>query len=273
MSSSDRLPLAQLQKELQRSIVTGDTGIAAGIVADGIDAATRVGVYATAYRLRLIDALAANFPRLRDFLGADAFAVLAQDYLDRHPSQSVSVRWFGHRLAEFLRQDEAFAATPWVAELAQWEWDVAGAFDATDVEPIELQALNIAAEDWPQLRFELHPSVRLLSLRTAAVALFRQEDPAVSRQVDREVPQPYLGLHLERPQAYVIWRQGLDVRYREQSDDEAHALTLLSQGGTFEAMCAGLCDWVAEDEVPTRAASLLKTWVLEGLIASVAVSR
>jgi hypothetical protein len=263
MSSPDRSPLAQLQRELQRSIVTGDSGLAAGIVADGIDAATRVGVYSTAYRLRLIDALAANFPRLRDFLGGDAFAILARDYLDRYPSQNVSVRWFGHRLAEFLRHDQAFAAAPWVPELAQWEWDIAAAFDATDVEPIELQALNIAAEDWPQLRFELHPSVRLLSLQTAAVALFRQAADAVAG----EVPE----LQLQRPQAYVIWRQGLDVRYREQSDDEAHALTLLSQGGTFEAMCAGLCDWVAENEVPTRAASLLKTWVLEGLIASVVV--
>jgi len=194
---------------------------------------------------------------------------MAQDYLDRHPSQNVSVRWFGHRLAEFLRHREAFAATPWVAELAQWEWDIAGAFDATDVEPIELQALNIAAEDWPQLRFELHPSARLLTLQTAAVALFRQAADEVDDAVARELPE----LQLERPQAYVIWRQGLDVRYREQADDEARTLTLLSQGGTFEAICAGLCDWVAEDEVPTRAASLLKTWILEGLIASVTVSR
>jgi hypothetical protein len=262
MSGPDRLPLAQLQRELQRSIVTGDTGFVTGIVADGVAAATRVGVYSTAYRLRLIEALAANFPCLRDFLGGDAFSVMARDYLDRHPSQNVSVRWFGHRLAEFLRHSETFATAPWVAELAQWEWDIAGAFDATDIEPIELQALNIAAEDWPQLRFELHPSVRLLSLQTAAVALFRQ-----AAATARELPEL-----LERPQAYVIWRQGLDVRYREQSDDEAHALTLLSQGGTFEAMCADLCDWVAEDEVPTRAASLLKTWVIEGLIASVAVS-
>jgi len=253
--------LAHLQKELQRSIVTGNTALARDIAADGVDIAERVGVYATAYRLRLIDALAANFPRLREFVGAKPFDTIAREYLDRHPSQDVSVRWFGHRLSELLREHEEFASQPWLAELAQWEWAIAGAFDAADAAPIEVHALHIAPDEWPRLRFNLHPSARLLCLRTDAVSLFR--DGATSADESRP------GRDLHRPQSYVIWRQRLDVRFREQSDDEAQALASIGQGGTFEAMCASLCDWVDAEDVPTRAASLLKTWVLEGLITAV----
>ena len=63
---------------------------------------SRLRIYADAYRLRLTDALAHNYPCLQQLLGAEAFAALAQRYLDEHPSTSVSVRWFGHQLAAEL---------------------------------------------------------------------------------------------------------------------------------------------------------------------------
>ena len=255
--------LAQLQRNLQNSIIAGAAEFPGASTEGGVDLAARVGIYATAYRLRLAEALAANFPRLQQFCGSGAFASLADDYLEQHPSENASVRWFGHRLAAFLRDNAAFVSMPWLAELAQWEWDIAAAFDAPDASPIEPQALNAAAADWPQLRFELHPSVRLLRLRTNAVDLFRSLDEARG-----EVLHPRI---LAEPQSYLIWRQGLDVRFREQSDDEAVALALLGQNETFEALCAALCDYHEESEVPVRAASLLKTWVVEGLIARVIV--
>jgi hypothetical protein len=256
------IDLAQLQMALQRSILAGKGAPMDAIVDPSVDVATRMDIYATAYRLRLTEALAANFPRLQNLLGKDRFTDAANDYLDRYPSTNVSVRWFGHRLAEFLRDSPAFAPMPWLAELASWEWEIAAAFDSADATPIGLQALNMAAGDWPQLRFRLHPSVRLLSLHTNAVSLSREPNE------ERERPSSATKIG-NAPQAYVIWRQGLDVRFREQSADEARALTSLSEGETFEAMCATLCDWWEEAEVPARAASLLKTWIVEGLIACV----
>src|SRR5690606_40146004 len=59
-------------------------------------------VYADAYRLRLIEALAHNYPRLQQLLGEEEFSTVARSYLDEHPSRSVSVRWFGNRLAVHL---------------------------------------------------------------------------------------------------------------------------------------------------------------------------
>ena len=254
MTSPD---LSQLQKRLQQSIVD-ETDFSDTAAATGVDAATRVGVYVTAYRLRLIDALAANFPRLQRFMGTAAFAALAENYLAKFPSTSVSVRWFGDRLAQFLRDDDAFATTPWKADLAEWEWEIASSFDASDAPPITPSALAVTPEEWPQLRFTLHPSVRLLRMQTNAVALFS----AISDDAE-----PPVACVLDRPQAYAIWRQEFDVRFRIQDDDEAHSLAMLGQDATFGAMCNDLCEWHAEDEVPVRAASLLRTWITDGLIA------
>lgn len=247
---SDGANLAELQGRLQRTILSGE-------VRDDADA-TRVGVYVTAYRLRLIEALAANFPRLQQLCGNEQFAQLATRYLERCPSESISVRWFGHRLSEFLRDDAALAAMPWLHELAQWEWEIAAAFDAPDGPSIELSALNVLPEQWPSLQFSLHPSVRMLRLTTNAVVLFN----AMSAD-DAHPPAPAM---LDSPQRYVIWRSNYDIRFREQSDDEGSTLQALAQNETFEALCVKLCDWWDENEVPARAASLLRTWVTEGFI-------
>ena len=255
MTSSE---LAQLQKRLQQSI-TGETEFSDAVATD-VDAATRTGVYVTAYRLRLIDALAANFPRLQKFMGHAGFAALAEEYLAQFPSTSVSVRWFGDRLAGFLRNDPAFAATPWLADLAEWEWEIAAAFDAPDAASIVPAELNVAPEDWPGLRFTLHSSVRLLRLKTNAVALFS----AISDDAD-----PPVACLLDRPQAYAIWRQEFEVRFRSQSDDEAHALAVLGNDATFAEICGELCEWHDSSEVPARAASLLRSWVVEEMIAGV----
>ncbi|MET0496806.1 MAG: DNA-binding domain-containing protein [Steroidobacteraceae bacterium] len=256
MTSRD---LAQLQKRLQQSII-GETAFSDAAAGTRVNAATRTDVYVNAYRLRLIDALAANFPRLQRFMGTAAFAALAENYLAQFPSTSVSVRWFGDRLAQFLRDDHTSAVAPWLADLADWEWEIAAAFDSPDAPPIALVALNVAPEEWPRLRFTLHPSVRLLRLQTNAVELFS----AISD--DAAMPEACM---LDRPQAYAIWRQEFEVRFRIQDDDEAHTLTLLGQDATFDAMCGDLCDWHEASEVPARAASLLRTWITDGMIAGV----
>lgn len=219
----------------------------------------RVATYASAYRLRLIDALAANFPRLQQLLGPEKFSALAHSFIEIHPSQHASVRWFGRQLADYLRNDSEFQQQPWLAELATWEWAIAEAFDAGDATPIAVAALaEITPSQWPQLRLTLHPSLRQLQLTTNAVRLFK------SAGTDTDAIAPAMN---SCKQDWLIWRQELAVRFRPSSSDEAGALAVLENSGTFESLCASLCNWLAATEVPARAASLLKTWVSEGLIA------
>jgi hypothetical protein len=248
--------LARLQRELQHHLLGGDAAIVDEVNATpAVPASTRLAVYSNAYRIRLADALAANMPNLRQLLG-DEFGGVAGHYIDTHPSQFASIRWFGDRLAQVLEQSHP--EQPWIAELAHWEWALAASFDAQDAATAGIGSLaTVAPGDWGELRLEFHPSVQYLELKTNAQALFK----ALSE--DHPPPQPAI---LERPQPWLLWRQDLKTQYRSLEPDEAAALTAVRGGGTFGDMCEALCEWHDPGDVPLLAAGMLKRWIVEELL-------
>ncbi len=256
--------LAVLQRDLQRHVISGDAAIADAVNGTlAVPVATRLSVYANAYRVRLTDALAANMPQLRLLLGEAEFGTVAGRYIDEYPSQFASIRWFGDHLAQVLAQSHA--AQPWVAELAAWEWALAASFDAPDAPTIGVEALaSVAPGDWAELHLEFHPSVQYLELATNAQALFK----ALSGE--QPLPQPAI---LERPQPWLLWRQDLKTQYRSLLPDEVAALAVVRGGGTFGAMCEVLCESHDAEEVPLVAAGMLKRWLVEEQVTALAACR
>jgi hypothetical protein len=246
--------LAGLQRDLQRHVLSGDATIVAAVKAtSAVPAATRLSVYSNAYRIRLAEALAANMPRLKELLGDEQFGAVAAAYVDAHPSQFASIRWFGDGLAQALAL--AHPSQPWLAELARWEWALAESFDASDATPVGVECLaTVAPGDWARLQLEFHPSVQYLELTTNAQALFK------TLAEEQSPPQPAL---LERAQPWLLWRQDLKTQYRSLEPDEAAAIRFMRAGGTFGGMCETLCEWHDGDEVPLVAAGMLKRWIVE----------
>lgn len=261
------MQLAELQRAFQEHVLRQEQSIAGTVVDSAqLPVALRLGIYTDAYLLRLIEALAHNYPRLQQLLGTEAFAQLAQRYLAARPSTYVSVRWLGDRLAEQLEQEADYMDRPWIAELARWEWAVAGAFDAADVEPLGLDALGaIEPGDWPGLYFKFHPSLHRVRLHTNAPALCR------ALVEGGATPTPTI---LNTTQDWLIWRQHLTTRFRQLDAAETRALETLQgrppQGvpGTFAEMCAVLCDFHDPQQVPLLAAGMLKAWIAEGAIVA-----
>jgi hypothetical protein len=255
--------LAEVQRCFQRNVLRGDQAVL-GLVADSEDirAATRLAIYCDGYRLRLIEALASDLPRLQQLLGEREFATIAQHYIDAHPSSFRSIRWFGDQLATVL--EHSHASQPWLAELARWEWAIAAAFDAADAQAITEDALAaIAPGAWPSLRLEFVPSLQRLQMRTNAPALFK----ALSE--DLPAPDP---LVLPREQPWLIWRQALKTQYRSLDAAEATALDAMRGGRTFEHMCELLCEWHEPEAVPLIAAGMLKQWITDGMLSAAVTS-
>ncbi len=222
---------------------------------------TRLGIYRDAYRIRLHDALAANFPILKIYLGDEQFEELAFDYLAEYPSHFRSIRWFGDHLSPFLSQQEKYKAFPFLSELAQFEWTQTLVFDAKNSEILQLEELGlIPPESWGSMTFELHPSVHRLT--------FSWNVPPIWQALSDETtpPEP-----IQTPNtAWILWRQELVTHFCSLSEEEAFGLDALMKGNSFEKICEGLCQWVEEDQAAMKAASLLKGWILAGLIAKVA---
>ena len=255
--------LAALQREFQDYLLRGDGAVEARVVGTArVPIATRLGIYAGAYRSRLAEALASNYPALAKLLGEADFAGLAADYIASHDSPFFSIRYYGDALAKFLATREDYAAAPVLAELAQWEWAMTAVFDAADVAPLGVDDLaRIPPPQWAQLRFRWHPSVQRLALWWNVPQLWQ----ALSN--DGERPTMTVAA---APGQWLLWRENLTTFFRSLSRTEVSMLDAARSGWPFGELCALLCEELGESEAPAQAAALLRGWIGSGLIVSAA---
>lgn len=254
--------LPTLQSTFQGYILASDPSIQSDITCTPkVDVATRLAIYADAYRLRLIEALDTDYPGLHTMAGDEEFDRLTRAYIDAQPSTFRSLRWFGNRLSDFLRTTKPYSDYPVFAEMAAFEWAMSDAFDAADstVATIgEMAAIPPAA--WPGLAFVPHASLQRLDLRWNV--------PTVWRAISAGEEPPALANN-DHPVAWLIWRRDLLTYFRSLSVDEAWAVDAMQRGETFASLCEGLTEWIDAQHVAGHAAGLLKQWLEDGLIHTI----
>jgi len=254
--------LSELQSALLAYLLWADRGVLAHVAdAAGEPALTRLAIYGEAYALRLVEVLGADYGTLHAHLGDEAFQDLGRAYARARPSHFRSVRWFGGGLADFLASTPPWDAQPHLAELARFDWALSLAFDAADREPLQLEAVAaVAPADWPAMRLEFHPSCSRLELHGNAAGQ--------RRALDAGEPLPDTEWTTE-PRAWLVWRHEGMSHYRSLAVEEAFALDAARGGASFGELCESLLEWLDGQHVAMHAASLLKTWLSEGLLTGV----
>jgi len=252
-------PLSTVQSDFFRYVLDAQPSMTQHVVGTArVDAGARLSIYGNAYRLRLVEALDANFPALHAWLGDEGFERLGRAYLAAYPSRHYSIRWFGHRLPEFMAGDASWRADGFACELAEFEWAMSEAFDATDADVVSLEQMaSFAPDSWPRMRLAFHPSLRRLSLtwNVAPIwhALTHSQTPTAAQQTDMAA-------------TWIVWRQRLTLFYRQLDTEEAWALAAAVGGAAFAELCEGLCKWIEPEQVAARAAGYLRQWIADGLI-------
>ncbi len=257
------LKLQEWQAALQETILSPTTApkpkLTGWLRQGGANPDRRLGVYVDAYVLRLLEALRSNYPAVHQLLGDTEFDRMACHYLAAHPPSHPSIRWFGLHLSDFLARETPYANIPSLAELAVFEWALRHTVDAADVEILTLEALQvIKPESWAQLTFALHPSLSILFFQWNAPhiwnALTRNENP----------PEPILQV-----MHWLVYRQpDLLSGWRSATALEIAALNSVRRGLSFADLCEELGQLVEDIEsIPLTAATFLKSWVAQGLLA------
>jgi len=220
---------------------------------------TQLGAYSYAYRARLTEVLASDYPAVHMAIGDDAFAELTAAYIRNYPSQYFSLRDFSRHMPQFMQLHRPVTDQQWLYELASFEWALCEAFDAADA-PIltEIFLTGYATEDWPQLRFAVHPSLHRLD--------FNWNIPEMWQVLTSDTPSEITALE-GQPSAWLVWRDDLITRFRSLQQDELRAFDCLCAGDNFADICTALATQFAVEEVPYRAVTLLKTWLAQGLIS------
>ena len=254
--------LRELQQSIQAYVLARGPGAQTEVLASpSVSAETRLEIYANAYRVRLQEALAGDFPALCAMVGAERFAHLAAAYTDAYPSGHFSIRYFGQHLHAFLASSEDFRNEPWVSELAAFEWRLGEAFDAAHAPPLTAESLaELAPAAWANIRLALHPSVRRLDFGWNVTEIWQ----AIDRDETPGTPLAY-----PHPLAWLIWRQELKTFFRSLEREEAWALDAVLNGTRFSELCEGLCRWLPEHEVAQRAAGFLRRWINDRLVTAI----
>lgn len=252
--------LKTLQKDFQHYLMKSDEAIALPHISPAapFTANQRLGIYHYAYRGRLKDVLADDFPKCLALLGEEDFEKAAYHYLDTYPSHHFSVRYFGLYFSQFLKHTAPYDRFPVVSEMVRFEWAAQSTLDAQDAPLLTREDLTqIAPDEWANIIFKFHPSVKLESFNWDTVSIWREID---QEQPARE-PRP-----LEKPITWLLWRNDLRCYFNSLSTPQRLLAEGLQQGLTFGDICENLCTVLPETEVPTVAMETLLGWVNGGVL-------
>lgn len=220
-------------------------------------------IYFNAYRLRLLEILTLDFPILSKLMGEEAFEACGLSYIESHPSQYFSVRYFSQHLPLFLQQTKPYADRPLLAELATFESILNDTLDAADSNILEIKALQtILPEQWGYLQFSFHPSLRFM--------LFEWNTPQLFQAIEANQPPPD---PLKLPEAihWIAWRYELKSRYRSLSDTQYFMLKSLYSGRTFAELCEDLCQKMEVEDIPKTALGFIQQCIHDQLISKFSI--
>lgn len=254
--------LSALQDALESYLATGDSVVTPELLeqiqgSSLLPATDGLMIYHNAYRTRLLSVMRDDFPALHRWLGDESFEQLALAYISAWPPRHFSLRWLGEKLPEFIHHYVAEPQRSPMLELAKFEWAFTLAFDAPDATPLSLDAMScFSAEDWINLRVCLTPSASWFQLRHSSLDIWKAAKAEVA------IPDAVV---LSAALDCLVWRHELVCQYRTLAPDEASALRLLTDGGSFASLCEDLLGKYGE-QAPLQAATWLKHWVGEGLL-------
>jgi len=177
--------LSELQRGFVAATIFGDSAALAGlgIVAAGLDPATRIGVYRNNVFGNYRQALAATYPVIRRLVGPAFFDAAVDAFVRGYPSMRGDVNRYGAELPRFLADYPPAQKLAYLPDVARLEWAVDQAGIAADAPALETAALaTVPVEMWSELRLLLHPSVRLLESSYPILRIWRVNQPDAEDQ-------------------------------------------------------------------------------------------
>jgi hypothetical protein len=220
----------------------------------------RIEIYHDAYRARLVECLADDYPALRHAIGEERFEALCHAYMAEHPSRSPNLNFFGRHMSAFCRTSGA--VPEWASDLAALEWALVEVIHVAPVEsPSEETLAKIAPGDWPRARFAPSNAVRVLEFDHAVNAYFQAYNTGAASG------EPERGWS-----STAVFRDGATI-WRMDMSRPMHALLAALLGGAplGEALDAlASSGALVEDEAPL-VMHWFRDWVRYGFFASIVV--
>lgn len=212
----------------------------------------RLAIYQGMYAVRMGEALAADYPGLKAFLGDHLFEHLVADYVAKHPSRSYTLNRLGDAVPDYLRTWH-HPRRAFLADLARLELAVTETFDAPeDPEPF-VPPLHVDG-DWESRRFGVAPTLRLLSFRHAAGPAL--DALKAGRRVAARAKASWAAVH----------RRSFVVHRLDLSRGEFHLLSALAAGETLGRALRLASRKAGKPLSPAAVRKAFRVWTSESIL-------
>lgn len=254
--------LAMEQQRLQDAILQGEGPVAEDAASlwirakENFSAAAQLGVYLHAYRARLNEVTAEDYPVLRHYLGDDRHAALIDNFVRQTPSLHFNIARYTAGLPAHLARvlpDDLLAQ-----DLARLEDALCQMQDADESPALTTGHLaGVGADDLQQATLALRAAARLLSFSYPVDAYYT----AVQEGEEPVPPAPESSRLLVFRHDDVVWRMPLDAA-------EFDLLQALSASVPVGEACAALAQAVLPGDEPVDAAIArwFSRWIRNGVL-------
>ena len=217
------MQLADQQRAFARALLDPASAVPAGIVGpDGLPADKRFAVYRNNVVVGLIEALQANYPATCRIVGEEFFRAMARYYIIKEPPRSPILLDYGAGFPDFIEQFEPARSLPYLPDVARIERTWTEAYHAAEAHALDADHFaTVSADQIPCLRFELHPSLRIVRSPYPALTIWRMN-------VADGTPAP-VDLKAGGEDALIL-RPGADVEVRSLPPGGVEFITDLAAG-------------------------------------------
>jgi hypothetical protein len=143
----------------------------------------RFPIYRNNVSQALVGALRVRFPIVEQLVGPEFFSAMASTYAAECKPLSAVLIHYGASFADFIAAFAPASSLTYLAEVAHFENAWWHAYHAGEASPLEMSALTeLAPEDWSNLKFEFHPTVKLFHCTQGAASIWRWHQTANNQE-------------------------------------------------------------------------------------------
>ena len=150
-----------------------------------LTAEERMNIYAEQYILRLFGIARDRHPVLYHLLGEAEFEAMVTDYLSRFPPYGYTLNNLCNSMPYYVERYLEHEEHALLCQVAQLERAISDAFDTYVVGRVAAEDLAaVSAEQWPDVRFLLDPSVRLMEFDYDVIGMYdavKEDTPLPAR--------------------------------------------------------------------------------------------
>ncbi len=217
-----------LQTDFAASLSNPDATVPKGFVGSE----QRLNVYRNTVAVSLSDALGQTFPVVKQLVGAEFFAGMAQVYIRQSKPATPILFEYGETFAPFIKTFSPAEELPYLGDIAALEYAWLQAYHAADAEPVAIDVLvNVPEADLDMITFKMHPSMHLLTSPWPVASIWQAHQGAL---------EPNLSTLQMAPEQILIIRPKLDVEVSVLSAPAYAFAAALASGSTLGAACANL---------------------------------